>query len=1375
MRLHYASSSKSNQPVFSYRMSDDGNELYVSMMEGDDSASSDAEHQSGMDALLNLAEASASPRHGATHSLSATLSEADELRQQVLKFSNELISMTARVSALSSEKLKIEFENREMKARTVPVQIELRAVREENTFLKTQLQDFWAEVEKVSKEKNMIYKERCEVVRKLTDETAQVKSELDAVVGRTEVVEAERERYRQQVQVLRSEMTAQAESAAVEAAALKEKIAKQENLISVLEQQGAVSAQIQASLANSERELANKNLELIEARGQVDGLSAEVDQLKTEKEQLLQKLVHNKNNVKAAAAADLVFGKGGWNLSDLVDAVSASKKEIGEKRKEIDSLHTVIEEMREKLPAVEANYLELQRCQSELEETTKFNEQLKAEFEKREDVLDQLRFERMKLETDHQSVKIRCGEFGKQIAALLHENESLRNKIGIHSGHGRSNPALAALPAMGDTTMVDRRESSGGAVQGVAHFRTVLDLVEQNSELKEKIDKLLNECETEAQEELSKLRSQYSKIQETNSELLAKRDGDRADYDRVISRLETELRKSQSEMDRLRKCIVGDADAAMTDDVEGNMVVAVLKDQLRQSKAEFGKHLNSVKSELENARAVAARTAAEMDRVREDLKREMEEKHYYSQGFEKLKVESTQSLEKQRAVMTRLNTAEVERDSLVVKVDELRSQMMLNDKSKRELESQISNLRATVSAMETAYKELSAEKEGQSAVLIGYHSRLENEAALYQTNSEALQRLYQEESEKNRETLNFYQSAYEEQVKRGNELSTSVARLSEDLAEIRDERNKIVKELQDTKLRLKLKDESTVAAAPATRSSTSSFQRDIARLESIAKAAEDDAEKWRDLAKVNETLVDKFRSEIVPQLEARISELESAREDVVMETPPVPLAEEQPVYAAPSSAVNEELESRIAFVETQLADKESEISILDQKFREECIRHGEDVQKLDGALRRVSELQEELHRDRLMVAGKEAGLADQTSELRSKLEIAEKEKSAIEHRLQVLRTENEKYLCYFASDLAASEKEERGRLVVEQLQSSMAVHTAREGQLVSDLQRARATNDVVLRENQTLKATVQDRDSLLSQLAATNDRVRAMQTQLIELETVRSERDRLIVDVRVATEAATAAAAEKRDLLHVREQLTRVEADNARLRDELHATKAQADEYLRMHEELSLRLSSVASSETNQHELEKAAEANAKLANDYAMLEKAKSQLVQTVSKLREEATKKTGEITALTDKSVKLDTELKHVQAELAGREKDISRQEGLMRLKDKRIGELETQSASTSSHLATDSEVKELMHLVNEYRSALMAKERSPKHVAAPVSPTGVKRRKASFDQPVGDEPLAEETEPPASGKRHRASVYHDAQEPEDDDLELSPSPNE
>ena len=1321
-------------------MSQDGDERYMSLVGGDSSDGS-PQHQTGMDDLLQLAESAAGQGSDFVDYMSpmqrAEEPESDNLRAQVLKFSNELMSLTNRVSELSNEKLKIEFENRDLKARSAPVQIELSAVKDENTFLKAQLKEFWTEVEKISKEKGDIYKARCEAVRRLTDELSAARSEADSAKGRLELAEAERDRYRKQAQVAKSEAAAKHDQESIEMHALKEKISKQEKLISTLEQRNSVQEKLQENLEKVESQLADKTLELVDSNAKVVELTDAICDLKSEKEKLLKKIVHDQENRKSVAAAELLLGRSGWSLGDLVDELSHARKEIVTKRKEIDSLHTAIEDMKAKMPGLEENYMELQRCQLELEDVRKYNEELKSEYEKREDVIDELRFESMKLETDAQSAKIRSCEFTKQVAALVHENESLRARMGIHAGPGRTNPRLssaAALPAIGSGSP---RSPSAKAIRlsvadsmgatSVAHFRTVLDLVEQNAELKEKVDKLLSHSETEAQMELTKLRSQYEKIDNVNKDLLAKREEDKSDFDRVVARLESQVRKAQADAERLRKVVIGETDVDMEEDEKKDQGrVAILKSQLKICRSEFNKHLDSLKGELETARAVSSKTAVELDRIREDLKREIDEKHYYLSSYERLKSDSTQSIEKAKQLVTRLNAVEVERDALIVKIDELRSTSMLADQSKRELEHKVANFQSTVTAIETAFSQLSAEKESQSAVLIGYHQRLEKESALYQTNSDALKRLYQEESDKNRETLHFYQSAYEEQVRRASELSVIAHRAQEQLAQLQDEKSRIEKELDDSRLRLRVRESS--AASESVSSGSASLQREVSRLESVAKSAEDEARKWRDLCKVNEALVDELRGEIarieseMAAKDARISELgANKREDVCMEEAVPEMIPVEP----PSTEQIEDLQARIAFLTSQVDDKASEISILEQQLREANVAHSEDVKKLIAATKKVHDLQEQIHRDRLVVSTKDGSLADQANILRSKLEATEAQKKLLEQRLDLLKEENEKYLHHFAADLSSSEKEESGRKVIQQLQSSMSVHLGRETQLVSDLERSRATNELLVRENRQLKSVVEERDSLLNQLASSQEQLQVAETQMAQLEVLREERDRLASDLEAARNSLAAAGQTQRDLTATKDKLAVIESADKKLKAELEVAKSQAAEYRQMHEELSVKLASMGGAESAGEEIEK-------LRNDYAKLDKAKSQLTSTISKLREEATKKSSDISVLIEKSATLETQL-------VSKDKELSRHEGLMNIKDKRISELESSQSAGNRNGPSGEQVRQLMDLVNAYQAAL-AVHQSPKH------------KRVTTEEPVEEE---------AMSKKPRQSVYHDAQD--------------
>ena len=1142
-----------------------------------------------MDQLLELAETSHDGK------------DSDE----ILKFSSELMAMASRLSELTREKLQVEFENRELKARTVPVQIELDAAREEIKFSKNQVKEFWTEIESLSKQKAELYRERCETVRRLTDEVALLTVERAADGNRFEIAEAEKERFRQQLVAERSEWKAKLEDVHVETCALRERAEKQESLIGVLEKQGEVCEKQQERIRELQREMGLKNLELVDSKNMLEMHKEAECSLKAEKEQLLEQLVRNRDNKKAVSSADLLLGKG-WNLSDLVDSLSQAKHQLGEKRTEIDSLHSAIGEMREKLPSVEASYVNLERCEAELEDVKLYNEKIKTQFEQREDEIDRLRFEKLKIETDFQSMQLRCGELGKQLAVMIHESESLRGRAGIHAGPGRSHPMLtmAATPS----------PSSGPKIiaEVVPHFRTVHDLVEQNLELKEKLDNLLSKTETESQMELQKLRVKLEKLELRNSDILLSREEEKNNFERSVARLESELKRCQSESDRLRKFLLvsNEEDVEMDHSEETNDVV----------RNEFKKRLASVNGELETARQMCARTVAELDRIREDLKREIDEKNQYIRSFEKTKSESLSAQERERTLRSRLNNTELEKDALTARFEEAKTREILSDKLRRDLEHQISALQAVVNANEKAYSALASEKETQSAVLVESHTRLDQEARMYQLNSESLRKLYEQEFEKSKSTLNFYQTAYEEQVKRANELSAQVARLTADLDEIKSIEKRV--------------------ALPET---TTHSSVEVTRLESELKSTTVEVEKWREMATVNEGLVQQLRVEL-EQLVSEQAEKNNEAADIVM-----------------VSASQEELSVR----EDELRVSREEI----ERKNVELSRITLELENLRPVAAKVAELEETLHRERLLLSVREVGFSEQLYELRIKSELAEEERNNSEKRITSLLSENEQYLRRFANEMSGPEKEEQGKLILEQLQSSISAHSVRESQLLSDLQRCRSTLDMLLRENQNLKSVVDKLESTVAEF----------------------ERFKLAQETRCDSQT--------------------IENEKKLLEEQLEQALSQAAEYRQLHSELALKLSSSAG-------VDQIAEAKV------VQLEKAKSQLTQTVSKLRESAEKKTAEIHSLSEKLGKLETNL----FEKVG---EIARQEGLVKLKEKRIADLETLSEPSA-------QVKQLMDLVNNYQAALTSLQAKLSRTGGdqPVSPTVKKPRKEPSNLSLQDD---------------------------------------
>jgi chromosome segregation ATPase len=1050
----------------------------------------------------------------------------DESSSELLKFSQEIAALTTRLSEISREKLQLEFENRALRSSSAPMQIELDAAREEAKFLKSQLAEYWAEVESVSKQKTEMYKERCEIVRKLTDEAAIANSELRAEKHKADLLEAEVERFRNQALSAASELRAKQEGSEVENKALKERLEKQAKFIAALEKEHEVHAALRDRQKGLEKELAEKNLELISAHEAHASAQTEIEGLKAQKEELLQKLVSNKENRRAAATVDLLLGTPSWNFSDLVDSLSSSTKELSVKRAQLDELQRSLEDIREREFKFDSMKVELDASRIKIEELTAYNTQIKERFEAREFEVDELQFEKLRLETELTAAKLRAADFGKQIAGLLHDNESFRNRLGLHAGPGRSNPVLASTPFDSDKKRARRETMYFDLDEMVPHFRNVHDLVEENLELREKVDRLSSECETVAQNELGKLRAQFNKLQAVNTNLTTQLESERVSHERMLGKLEDELRKQQSHSDRLRKSLVGlaEEDKNMADEA-----------RLSVSNGDLG----ILRTELAEARSVVASTVGQLDRVREELKRELEDKSHYMRSSERFKAELDRAVGEAHAVKVRLNSVEIERDSLHAKLEETKTLLGMHTKDKRELEHQIKVLKGMVEANEKAYKQLAHEKESQEASLASVHSRLEKEAAMYQTNAGALRKLYSEELSKNRDNLNFYQTAYEEQVKRCSELGKQVASLEAIVGDLRQER-------------LNTGPDPRVLSAEIERlqAQLAEYETEIGALRSTITDKETELAEFRGVIGLKDSLIKSLEEKI------QVSGIQV-----------------------------QELHALVQSKESALKELEGQLSGQGQLQQA----------RLEELGRRTSELEEQLRNERLEKIARDSLFV----ELNTKVGILESEKLQLEEAI------------------------------------AMGAESAALDQLRSDLQRSRDTLDVLLRENQSLKPVVQERDMLLARV----------------------------------------------------ENLSSVEMERNQLREELETVKSSMQD----------------------------TEDQSNIQQEYALLEKAKSQLTVTVSKLREEASKKAAELQALSDKNAKIETELKHVQEQLVGREKEVARQDGLMKLKDKRILELETeveeaaktpppvQESIIKNALASDEQVKQLMELVNEYQAAL------------------------------------------------------------------------
>ena len=1298
-----SSSPESLQDTSSSASSQDGseNDQYQSLIAGDDTPED----------VQNMATEIAS------------MTEVDQLRAQLSKFSSELITVTTRLSELSAEKLQVEFENREIKSKIVPVQIAKKSLEEENAFLKNQLQEFWAEIEKLSTDKNTLYRERCDTVRQLNDELALVKSEMGSLKSRFELAESESQKSKHEVLALRSELGANEERFNVEKSALNSKISQQSSLISNLESQLNVENTNKIQSGSIESKLAKLSHELAESRHAISERDSRITELESEKENLLSELVgvkakDGKTKKQFSIVSDLL-GRTNWSLSDIVDELSAARRDVISKRKEIDQLTSAIEELNSKVPMIEDGFIKLQNAEEEIGRLSSMNESLKMSFSKMADEIDSLKFERIKMETESQSLRIRNSELTKQVAGLIHENELFRSRQGLHAGLGRSTPALtapvaAALPATDDSeppNSAKRRKSSLGSILAVPsdslsivpHFRTVHDLVEQNSQLKDRVENLLAECETESQIELAKLRSQYANIEHMNSELVVKRKEDREEFDRVVSRLEKDLSKHQSENAKLKALIqYTGGNVEMVDEEIAKELVPVLQSQIQATRDELNKHIQLVNSELTELKKVHAATVQDLEKAHFESSRNLDEKNFVQNQLEILKNQSMDVFERNRELHSKLNQAESAKDTAEIRVNEMSTKLMLFEKSKRELEMKISGLQSTITAMETAYRDLVAEKESQSALLIGYHDRLQKETDMYQSNAETLKTLYAKESEKYHERLNFYQSAYEEQVKRSTELSALLSRVESDLAATRAEKQGLAKQAEEAKVRARLSEVSS--SAPLV--SPSSLTRDIARLEVQVKLTEEDLAKYKDLAKINEQMVLEKEKEIsgleklVEELRSEISTLQLS---VAAEHEKMDIEEQIVVVPEPVQISMQADTAEIDRLTAQISNLNHSITLLEKRVEDEQSQKFELEKKLNESFDKIKHLQDTIHSERLIISAKESQVSADHISAKTRAETLEKERASMEQKIALLRAENEKYLAYFASDLSASEKESRGAAVIEQLKQSIQTTASKESQLLMDVQRARNTVELLTKESMGLRSLVGEREKTINELTESKLELERELAKLKDLDAARAEKEMEITKLK---DRLVVLEQSKVELANTREKLTLSESNLARVKHELEIVGKQSEEFKRLHQELVEKMALVGSGS------EAAKETEQRLSQENAQLEKAKSQLTQTVSKLREEAREKISELGVANERIGKMEADLKQVQSQLQTKEKEIVRQDGLMKLKDKRIAELEAVEApmATSESAALSNEV---MDLLDEYQGlvARLAKKQQPR----------------------------------------------------------------
>ena len=376
-----------------------------------------------------------------------------------------------------------------------------------------------------------------------------------------------------------------------------------------------------------------------------------------------------------------------------------------------------------------------------------------------------------------------------------------------------------------------------------------------------------------------------------------------------------------------------DLSRVLIDDDDQVVLIPVLQNQLITCREEFGKHVKQLNNELSQLRCVHASTVEGMSKLNNDLKKELEEKIYYKSQFEQLKKNSNDVFDRIKDISMKLNRVEIEKENLVVRLSEMGTKFANEEWKRRDLDSKLITLQSTIESMESAYKELSMDKESQSAVLIGYHQRLESESMLYQTNAEALRQMYESESLKNSKTLAFYQSAYEEQVKRCCELSSQVGRMEVELGD----KARMGKELENLRLISR-------HSVNASKSLDTGNRESIDLLEIQLKSAQEDTGKYKELAKLNEAMVEDMRVEMNDR-QSKIEEMTAliqAKSDEIEQLQLLIPSEAQggmDVIVVPTTVEDiAELQAgreKIASLEREIRDKENEIELVGKKLEQE--------------------------------------------------------------------------------------------------------------------------------------------------------------------------------------------------------------------------------------------------------------------------------------------------------------------------------------------------------------------------------------------------------------------------------------------------------
>jgi len=545
---------------------------------------------------------------------------------------------------------------------------------------------------------------------------------------------------------------------------------------------------------------------------------------------------------------------------------------------------------------------------------------------------------------------------------------------------------------------------------------------------------------------------------------------------------------------------------------------------------------------------------------------------------------------------------------------EAESKAAAESRERRELEQRLRGELAARESVDRALKDAIAGRSQQVDQLVSLQARLEQEQHIYKNSADQLKALYEEEKARTAVTLKFYQTSYEDQSLRVEELSRGLQTSHADLVRLQAERDSLRKSFEDAAARARLP-----AAAPGENDAI--FSGEISQLKISLQFASEDAQKWRELATAAESAAEENLAKL-----GKIS-----AEDKSLRLRILSLETELASRLPPDSQAADRASERIAEAEKRAEAAEA-------RAREEAVRRGEEAGRSEEILHRARVAEEQLAQARGSADARVAESQGLLIDLRAALSRAVSEKDDLERQVSELMAENRKLSEFFAKELKGDRE---ASAVLQNLQVSKSIAASREEQATVEAHRQRARAEFLLSENASLRKRADELElgceELRRSLASFDD----MKIQVANLQLSQAEAARVAADAKSLRERLASLETVQAEAVSLQAKIAAAESERVQAVQAAAEAAAEAEAFRTRHKDMSLRLA-----ETDLGEVEKLKAQVDKLRIEKEQSEKARAQLAATLKAAREEAATR------------------KEAPAEL-------------VKLKDKKISELEEQIA--------------------------------------------------------------------------------------------------